>query len=112
MGESSTVHAAEPAVAVAGPPAASPGRAVPESAPVAAPQVLPSERLRRLADRAAAALVVPVPTVDHERTLLPAEALARVLDAVQASTAAATKRAYRSDWDRFAGWAGGTPRRR
>ena len=37
---------------------------------------------------------------------LPAEALARVLDAVEASTAAATKKAYRSDWDRFAGWAG------
>ena len=77
MGESSTVHAAEPAVAVAGPPAASPGRAVPESAPVAAPQVLPSERLRRLADRSAAALVLPVPAVDAEREL-PAEALARV----------------------------------
>ena len=37
---------------------------------------------------------------------LPAEALARVLDAVEASTAAATKKAYRSDWDRFAAWAG------
>jgi integrase len=37
---------------------------------------------------------------------LPAEALARVLDAVEASTAAATKKAYRSDWQRFAGWAG------
>ena len=112
MGESSTLHAAEPAAAVADPPAASPDRAVPESTPVAAPQVpaaprvLPSERLRRLADRAAAALVLPTPAVDHERAL-PAEALARVLDAVEASTAAATKRAYRSDWDRFAGWAGG-----
>jgi len=29
-----------------------------------------------------------------------------VLDAVEASTAAATKKAYRSDWDRFATWAG------
>src|SRR5664279_6180665 len=105
VGESGTVHAAEPAAAVAGPPAASPGRAVPESAPVAAPQVLPSEQLRRLADRSAAALVLPVPAVDAERAL-PAEALARVLAAVEASTAAATKRAYRSDWDRFAGWAG------
>ncbi len=105
MGESGTVHAAEPAAAVAGPPAASPGRAVPESAPGAVPQVLPSERLRRLADRSAAALVLPVPAVDPVREL-PAEALARVLAAVEASTAAATKQAYRSDWDRFASWAG------
>ena len=105
MGESSTLDAAEPAAAIKGPPAASPGRAVPESAPGAAPQVRPSEQLRRLADRAAAALALPAPVVDHEREL-PAEALARVLDAVQASTAAATKIAYRSDWDRFATWAG------
>ena len=68
--------------------------------------VLPSEQLRRLADRSAAALVLPTPAVDHEQQQLPAEALARVLDAVEASTAASTKRAYRSDWDRFAGWAG------
>ena len=66
---------------------------------------MPSEQLRRLADRAAAALVLPIPAVDHEQQL-PAEALARVLDAVEASTAAATKKAYRSDWQRFAGWAG------
>jgi len=75
---------------------------VPEPAPGAAPQVLPSEQLQR---RAAAALALPVPAVDHEQAL-PAEALARVLDAIEASTAAATSRAYRSDWDRFAGWAG------
>jgi len=62
VGESSTVHAAEPAAAVLDPPAAPPGRDVSESTPVAAPQVLPSEQLRRLADRAAAALA---------RTLLP-----------------------------------------
>ena len=73
--------------------------------PPAGGGALPSEQLRRLADRTAAALVLPVPAVDHERQL-PAEALARVLDAVEASTAAATKKAYRSDWDRFAGWAG------
>jgi len=71
----------------------------------AGPPTLPSEQLRRLADRAAAALVLPVPAVDHEREL-PAAALARVLDAVEASTAAATKKAYRSDWQRFAAWAG------
>ena len=93
---------------MADPPAALPSRAVPEPAPVAAPQVLRSEQLRRLADRAGAALALPAPVVDHEREL-PAEALARVLDAVEASTAAATKKAYRSDWDRFAGWAGRRP---
>ena len=111
MGETGQLAATGPAAAVLDPPAASPSRAVPESAPAAAPQVpagpqvLPSERLRRLADRAAAALALPVPAVDPVREL-PAEAMARVLDAVEASTAASTKRAYRSDWDRFAGWAG------
>jgi len=109
VGEDSTVSTADPAVPVVDPPAAAPGRAVPEPAPSAAPQVpqvLRSEQLRRLADRTAAALALPVSAVDHEPELLPAEALARVLDAVQASTAAATKKAYRSDWDRFAAWAG------
>ncbi|HZM68090.1 MAG TPA: tyrosine-type recombinase/integrase, partial [Nakamurella sp.] len=77
----------------------------PEPAPSAVREDLPSARLARLADRAAATLAVPAPAVDHEQQL-PAEALARVLDAVEASTAAATKRAYRSDWERFAGWAG------
>ena len=105
MGENSTLEAADPAAAVIDPPAAPPSRAVQEPAPSAAPQVLRSEQLRRLADRSAAALALPAPVVDHEREL-PAEALARVLDAMQASTAAATKIAYRSDWDRFAGWAG------
>ena len=70
--------------------------------------MLPSEQLRRLADSAAAVIALPIPTVDHERAL-PPEALARVLDAVEASTAAATKKAYRSDWDRFAGWTGRRP---
>ena len=61
------------------------------------PPTLRSEQLRRLADTAAATLALPTPAVDHEQQL-PAEALARVLDAVAASTAAARKRAYRSDW--------------
>ena len=38
---------------------------------------------------------------------LPIEALDRVWAAVEASTAAATKAAYRSDWDRFQRWAVG-----
>ena len=102
------MDAAEPAVAIADPPAASPGHHLADEASSAAPQVpaaprvLPSEQLRRLADRSAAALVLPVPAVDAEREL-PPEALARVLDAVEASTATATKKAYRSDWQRFAG---------
>ena len=62
MGETGQLAATGPAAAVLDPPAAPPGRDVSESAPVAAPQVLPSEQLRRLADRAAAALA---------RTLLP-----------------------------------------
>ena len=104
MGETDQLAATDPTSAVLEPPPAPPGPAAPEPAPVAAPQVLRSEQLRRLADRAAAALALPTPTVDHEQAL-PAEALARVLDAVEASTAA-TKKAYRSDWDRFAAWAG------
>ncbi len=105
VGESSTVSTADPAAVSIDPPSARPGRDAPEPAPSAVREDLPSERLARLADRAAAALALPGPVVDHERQL-PAEALARVLDAVEASTAAATKKAYRSDWDRFAGWAG------
>src|SRR5664279_3212260 len=105
VGETWQLEATDPAAAVLDPPAAPPNLDVPQPAPSAVREDLPSERLRRLADRAAAALVLPVPAVDAEREL-PAEALARVLDAVEASTAAATKRAYRSDWDRFAGWAG------
>ncbi len=111
MGENSTLDAADPAVSGVDPPAAPPGRAAPEPAPSAAPQVLRSEQLVRLADTAAAALAGFDRITDAERTL-PPEALARVLDAVEASTAAATKKAYRSDWDRFAAWAGagGSPR--
>ena len=73
--------------------------------PTACGGALPSEQLQRLADRAAAVLALPVPAVDHEPALS-AEALARVLDAIEASTAASTKQAYRSDWQRFAAWAG------
>ncbi|HEY5183787.1 MAG TPA: hypothetical protein VIM19_02530 [Actinomycetes bacterium] len=113
MGESDSIDRPEPAPAdaaggvshevTAGPRAALTTALAPT--PPAGGGALPSEQLRRLADRTAAALVLPVPAVDHEQQL-PAEALARVLDAVEASTAAATKKAYRSDWDRFAGWTG------
>ena len=111
MGETGQFEATDGTASVVDPPGAPTSWEVPESAPGAAPQVpaaprvLPSEQLRRLADRAAAALALPTPAVDHEQTLA-AEALARVLAAVEASTAAATKTAHRSDWDRFAGWAG------
>src|SRR5664279_3546139 len=105
VGETWQLEATDPAASVVDPPAAPPNLDIPRPAPSAVREDLPSERLRRLADRAAAALVLPVPVVDPVRAL-PAEALARVLDAVEASTAAATKKAYRSDWDRFAGWAG------
>ena len=114
MGESDPIDPPEPDPAdaadgvssdevKAGPRPALAGAVAPT--PPAGPPTLPSEQLARLADRAAAALALPTPAVDHEQQL-PAEALARVLDAVEASTATATKKAYRSDWQRFAGWAG------
>ena len=61
----------------------------PAAVDAAGPPTLRSEQLRRLADTAAAVLVLPVPAVDHERAL-PPEALARVLDVIEASTAAAS----------------------
>ena len=111
MGENSTPQARSDDTAPRIRPAA-PGSALalnphsPAQPPAAlgatVPTTLRSEQLWRLADRSAAALALPAPVVDHEREL-PAEALARVLDAIEASTAAATKKVYRSDWDRFAG---------
>ena len=98
MGESDT-----PGPPAAATPVTHPAPPAPVVAPATLRQPAPlrSEQLALLADTAAAAIALPVPAVDHERTL-PPEALARVLDAVEASTATATKKAYRSDWDRFA----------
>ena len=76
------------------------------AAPVAtapAPQVLPSERLTRLAELAATALER---AETSSPVLLSDQALEDVLAAVDASTAANTKKAYRSDWARFTTWAG------
>jgi len=110
VGETDQLAATDPTSAVLEPPPAPPGPAVPEPAPVAAPQVLRSEQLRRLADRAAAALALPTPTVDHEQAL-PAEALARVLDAVEASTAATKRRTAPTGTGSPPGpGAGGSPR--
>ena len=68
---------------------------------VAASLVLPSNQLARLAELAAAeAATVAGPE------MLSDQALADVLAAVDASTAANTKTAYRSDWSRFTLWAG------
>ena len=102
MGESDT-----PGPPAAATPVTHPAPPAPVVAPATLRQPAPlrSEQLALLADTAAAAIALPVPAVDHERTL-PPEALARVLDAVEASTAASTKIAYRSDWQRFATWAG------
>ncbi len=63
-----------------------------------------SARLARLAQDAAAVLAVPPADRDEVAALAPAEA-ARVVEAVQASRAGSSKRAYRSDWARFTGWA-------
>jgi hypothetical protein len=61
---------------------------------VAAPQVLPSERLARLAELAATALER---AETASPVLLSDRALKDVLVAVDASTAPNTKKAYRSD---------------
>jgi hypothetical protein len=63
--------------------------------------VLPSERLTRLAELAASAVDG---AVDTGAVVLSDRALADVLAAVDASTAANTKAAYRSDWARFTAW--------
>ena len=64
--------------------------------------VLPSAQLARLAELAAAEAA----TVAGVAQVLSDQALADVLAAVDASTAANTKAAYRSDWARFTLWAG------
>jgi site-specific recombinase XerD len=58
-----------------------------------------------LAELAAAALDPEAVAVSGGPSVLGERALADVLAAVDASTAANTKRAYRSDWARFTGWA-------
>jgi site-specific recombinase XerD len=90
-------HASPPAPAALAPPHAAQSSA--------APQVLPSERLVRLAELAAAALDPEAVAVSVGPSVLGERALADVLAAVDASTAVNTKRAYRSDWARFTGWA-------
>ena len=67
------------------------------------PPVLPSERLDRMAELAATALTVAGPT-GVEGPVLTEQALADIWAAVDASTATATKAAYRSDWARFTSW--------
>ena len=70
------------------------GAVVDPVASVAAPQVLPSERLARLAELAATALER---AETASPVLLSDQALKDVLVAVDASTAPNTKKAYRSD---------------
>ena len=65
---------------------------------------LPSARLARLAGEAAGRVAVPAGNWAGVEELSAAEAAA-VHEAVQASLADASKRAYRSDWARFTGWA-------
>jgi len=67
----------------------------------AAPPGLPSQRLVRLAELAAAAVDRADPSGP---VLLTGQALADVLAAVDASTTPNTKRAYASDWARFTDW--------
>jgi len=67
------------------------------------PTALPSAHLKELADLAAAAVQVSEPA-GAAAPVLSEQALADVLAAVDASTAANTKAAYRSDWARFTTW--------
>ena len=84
MGESDPIDRPDPDTADVAGGVGQEVRARPRSAltsalaptPPAGPSTLPSEQLARLADRAAAALALPVPAVDPVRQL-PAEALAR-----------------------------------
>jgi len=83
-----------------------------DAGPAAAPPVLPSARLSRLADLTAAELAESATTGGAAGPqVLSEQALQDVLAAVDASTAANTKKAYRSDWSRFTLWAdaGGFP---
>ena len=92
--------------------AAAPGHLVdipaePEAQPsepsTASHSELPSERLGRLAELAAAALELATPT-EATAPVLAEQALADVWAAVDASTSRAAKAAYRSDWARFTTW--------
>jgi hypothetical protein len=79
-------------------------------APSAAPQVpavrqdLPSTRLVRLAELTAARLTESADNGGSAGPQVRERALADVWAAVDASTAANTKKAYRSDWARFTAW--------
>ena len=66
--------------------------------------MLPSERLVRLAELTAARLTESANDGGSAGPQVPEQALAEVLAAVDASTAANTKKAYRSDWARFTAW--------
>jgi site-specific recombinase XerD len=68
---------------------------------------LPSTRLTRLAELTAADLTTSTGNGGSAAPqVLSGQAMADVLAAVDASTAANTKKAYASDWARFTGWAG------
>ena len=107
-----TVPDADPEAVAAGVVDADAHASPPSSAAPQVPPVLPSERLVRLAELAAAAVDPEAVAVWVGPSVLGERALADVLAAVDASTAVNTKRAYRSDWARFTGWAAerGSPR--
>ena len=68
---------------------------------------LPSARLARLARDAAAAALAQRPSAadDAGMDLLPPEVVAELSRVVDASLAHASRRAYRTDWQRFTAWA-------
>jgi hypothetical protein len=94
-----------PAAPPSSPAAPAPSAAAPQVP--AAPQVLPSARLARLAELTATELAGSANNGGAAGPQVPEAALAGVWAAVDASTAANTKKAYVSDWARFTGWAAG-----
>lgn len=79
----------------------------PPATPVPPMPELPSTRLSALAELAAADLTISTNNGGNAAPqVLSEQALSDVLAAVEASTAANTKKAYGSDWGRFISWAG------
>jgi integrase len=82
------------------------GRAEAEPGPGEFDGGLPSARLARLANDAAAAAPAPgTGGPDSGIDRLPPEVVEQLARVVDASLAPASRRAYRADWDRFTGWA-------
>lgn len=85
---------------LSGRPPISDGPAPISDGPASDHDALPSDRLARLAEAAA----LDAATAGPSEPGLSAQAIARVLAAMEATTTASTMTAYRSDWRRFTAW--------